>query len=105
MQPSKEIEIRINPNGMIVNSDARTGVRKSDNDTITFRALGSGGPWRIVFLSTSPFASSTFIVPQSGTVNSGPITATYRGTPIKFRYEVQNADGIVVDDPDVVVEG
>ena len=97
--------ININPNGMIANADARTGVKKSDNDTVTWRANGQKGPWKIVFLTTSPFGTGTFDVPQGGTKDSGPITATYNGVPIKFRYEVQDANGQVVDDPDVILEG
>jgi len=29
----------------------------------------------------------------------------FPGTPVKFRYEVQDANGNVVDDPDVILEG
>ena|SRR5262245_54647684 len=98
--------ININPNGMIANADARTGIKKVDNDTVTWRANGGKGPWTIVFLTTSPFGTTTsFPVPQGGTVNSGPITVNFPGTPVKFRYEVQDANGNVVDDPDVILEG
>jgi hypothetical protein len=98
-------EIKINNNGWIVNSDARTSASKSAEDTVTWRALGQGGPWKVVFLSSSPFGSGTFTVPKSGTVNSGPITVSPASFPVKFRYEVQNDSGGVVDDPDVIIEG
>jgi hypothetical protein len=97
-------EIKINDKGWIVNSDARTSASKSSDDTVTWRALGQGGPWKIVFLSSSPFASTTFIVPKGDTVNSGKITVSPPSFPVKFRYEVQDAGGGVVDDPDVIIE-
>ena len=58
MQTPNNREIKINPNGWIANSDARTPASKSGGDSITWRALGQGGPWKVVFLSTSPFAST-----------------------------------------------
>jgi hypothetical protein len=38
-------------------------------------------------------------------MDSGPIALTSRSYPVKFRYEVQNDCGGVVDDPDVIIEG
>jgi hypothetical protein len=104
MQMPNNREIKINPQGWIVNSDARTPASKSASDTVTWRALGQGGPWRVVFFSTSPFAESTFVVPQGGTVGSGEITASPTTFPVKFRYEVQDNSGKVIDDPDVIIE-
>src|SRR3954471_7476409 len=104
MQTPNNREIKINPQGWIVNSDARTPASKAGGDTVTWRALGQGGPWRVVFFDSSPFASTTFIVPQGGTVSSGPITASPSAFPFKFRYEVQDNDGKVIDDPDVIIE-
>jgi hypothetical protein len=101
--PAKQINI--NDKGWIVNSDARVGIKKALNDSVTWKAVAGSGPWIIAFISNSPFASSTFNVPPGGTVNSGPITATYNGAPVKFRYEVQNGGGTVIDDPDVILEG
>jgi hypothetical protein len=98
-------EIHINEKGWIINNHARTPVNKSVNDTITWKALGQGGPWKIVFISASPFSDTSFTVPQGGSVNSGPIKANFGGTAVKFRYEVHNANGSVVDDPDVILEG
>jgi hypothetical protein len=97
--------ININPNGMIANADARVGIKKSTNDTVTWNANGQGGPWTIVFLTSSPFGTSTFTVPQGGTKDSGQITVNFPGTPVKFRYEVRDASKNVVDDPDVILEG
>ncbi len=104
MQTPNNREIKINPNGWIANSDARTPASKSGGDSITWRAVGQGGPWKVVFLSTSPFASTTFTVPKGGTVSSGPITANPSTFPVKFRYEVHDNDDKVIDDPDVIIE-
>ena len=105
MQQMSQKEIHIDEKGWIINNHARTPVKKSDNDTITWKALGNGGPWKIVFISASPFAQTSFTVPQGGSVNSGPIQANFNHDPVKFRYEVHNANGSVVDDPDVILEG
>jgi hypothetical protein len=89
---------------MVVNANARVGLRKSMNDTIDFVALPNGGPWTITFLGPSPFASGTFVIPAGGSINSGPITYNATSDPTKFRYQVEDSSGTITDDPDVIVE-
>jgi hypothetical protein len=87
---------------MVVNQNARVGVNRPDNDTVTWNALGTAGPWTVVFLSASPFSAGTFVVPAGGTVSSG--TANGSANLGKYRYQVQNSSGTVTDDPDIIIE-
>jgi len=94
--------VRINPQGMVVNQDARVGASKSGSDTITWSAQGTGGPWTVIFLSPSPFSTGTFIVPAGGSVSSGPINS---GAALgKARYEVRDSFNNITDDPDIIIE-
>ena len=105
MQMPNNREIKINPNGWIANSDARTPASKSGG---RFHHLESPRPRRTLESGVpldEPFCRArTFTVPKGGTVSSGPITANPSTFPVKFRYEVHDNDDKVIDDPDVIIE-
>ena len=102
--PPTNKPININPNGMIKDQDCRVRASKSGGDTISFKANGNGGPWTIDFAdAASPLFNPgpPYVVPAGP---NGTLTLTPVGSSAKHTYQVKNAAGQVVDDPDVIIE-
>jgi hypothetical protein len=99
--------VRIDKKGRAL--DHVVAVKKSDDEKVTWVALGKGGPWYVTFDKPndgtfepgSPFETDKYEVPPGGSVQTarGPVKGS--GT---YKYNVRDAKGDVKDDPDVDVE-
>ena len=80
-------------------------VSKSNREEVLFVAQGQGGPWTVVFdkREGSPFAKTSFTVPQGSFERTGPPTSS-AVVHQKYRYSVYDAAGKRKDDPDVDID-
>lgn len=101
--------VRIDKKGRAL--DHAVTLKKSENDSVIWIALGNGGPWKITFDKQnvvppgSPFGDDDFTVPQGSYVPSGPLDGNPNGT---YKYNVRDPKkplpNNITDDPDVDVE-
>lgn len=62
-------------------------------------ASSEGRCFTIYFEAGTPFTDNTFVVPQGGTVSSGPATGE-KGT---YKYSLEDDEGVVTD-PTIIVQ-
>ena len=98
-------KVKIRKNGMVANSDARFKRKKSADD----RVNGNHRTTVVHGLSSlasqaARFPKTSFTVPKDGgSVESGPIGKGPAGET-KYTYCVKDANGNLVDDPDIIIE-
>lgn len=99
--------VQIDANGKVVTNIHRN-LSKTSNDEAQWTSQGNTGPWTIVFppadatYNGSPFRASSFTVPQNGNVRSGVPTVPSGTTA--YKYKVEDSNGNVTDDPDILVD-
>ena len=94
---------RIDRDGKIITSDRLVNLSLGQNDEVEWTSVGNQGPWTIVFTAGSPFSTDRFPVPQRGQTRSG--TPTVKADPNRrYKYQVQDENGAVKDDPDIEVD-
>jgi hypothetical protein len=91
--------IRIDQSGNPVGNDGRMPCKKSTNDTISWTAQGTGGPWTITFTSATPISVSSLTVAQGGASSQYTVT----GAVGDYSYSITDAGG-TGGDPDIIVE-
>jgi hypothetical protein len=100
--------VRIDTSGKVIEGDRRIRISKYGQGQINWISQFNSGPWTVIFPAGpppyigSPFESSTFIVPQVGSVSSGSAIVLPGGA--EYKYEVRNSAGEITDDPDVIID-
>jgi hypothetical protein len=88
-------------NGRVNPPDNRKTLSLSAGDEVRWVAAG-GGPFTI-FFPVNPFAGNSFPVSVGNPWPSGrPVNGVIGQA---YKYQVRDAAGVILDDPDVLIEG
>jgi hypothetical protein len=93
--------VLIKANGRVNEPDNRKTLSLSAGDEVRWVAAG-GGPFTI-FFPNSPFAANSFQVAVGNPATSAPAIKGAINTA--YKYQVRDAAGAILDDPDVLIEG